>query len=190
MGTKGRDLLFWQALIAVITAAILLVAGVVPRMASWSYLVILLLVFKFYFIDMPAAIKYSRRAGLEAVVLLPLNKYWAKILLLIGGIKLGNWKTAYEIHIVITSENPIEIRNAVERDILKIARGMNGLFIWETKMAVPKEVRKLIKLKEQQNDGFWRKGGWFPPPLPFLSPSLIKGKKVIRRGAVVNKIIC
>lgn len=165
------------------------VLNVMLKAVFWIYMVLFLTLFKFNFIDRAIAFRKSKKAGLKVVTLIPLNRIWAKMILFARGDRLsGEWDRAYEIHINPKIIDPVTIINGVKNDILHITRNMSGLFIWETKMAIPKEVRELIGSKERRNEGFWLKGGWFPPPPPFTGKPLKKGKKAVRRGAVVHNI--
>jgi len=181
MGTKGRNIVLWLLLISLGTVVIALIAG--NRTAGqYFFLVAVTLVLfwiKFSFIDMPKARKKSIEIGLEVIDLLPINPVWAKWLV------KKPWPVAYayEIHLRLQVIPPKNLITGMERDLAYIEQNMQGLFLWETNIAVPHRIRRLIKRYESIELAVWETGTWPVPKPPLVG--LKPGKKPVRRGAIL-----
>lgn len=170
IGTKGRDLLTWLAVIAY--TAFLLTFHLVPLLATiifffgmlWQHL-----------IERPKAIRYRQ------VLLLPIYPWLAR--LWVRGRIQGNWSQSYEVHVEYDRKRPIkEQREAIVNDFCDIIRSRPGVFLWETFTNIPRPFKKLIHEKAKEQQGFWGKGTFFPrPPLTYRHSS----NKRLRHGAVL-----
>lgn len=169
MGTKGRDAVMW--LFIVNGAAALFIGSWVLSCVE----VVLGMVYFYSFLEARRAIKY------EYVRLLPVNRFWAR--LLVRNRIAGRWDRAYEVHIKYRPGEDIKKQRAgVERDLLLISETRPGLYLWETATSVPGAVKKLIHERAAEGKAFWEKGCFFPRP-PFVYD--VKFRKPLRHGAIL-----
>ena len=189
MGTTGRNTVLW---LMILDFTALIIAVLFDRRAAGQVFFFLAAAlafgwFKYTFHDMPRARKNSIKLGLEVIDLLPVNVMWAKLL---TGKKIAVQATrAYEIHLRLQTVAPRQLIEGMEKDLAFIEKNMQGLFLWETKVAVPRRIRKIIKNYEERGEAFWERGSW-PVPGPsftgsFTGKRLGKCKKPTRRGAII-----
>lgn len=120
----------------------------------------------------------SRGERLNYVVLLPINRWWARVLLR-GRIK-GRWDRACEIHVKYQPGISIkDQREGILQDLLHIYRDGSGLYLWETATSVPGPVKAMIEEQSQHGLAFWSRG-CFLPRFPFV---YTRTGKRLRHGA-------
>lgn len=175
MGTKSRDAFFWLMLLAltgaIFTKSKLLFGAALLFAAGLVY-------FSFY---VSAAKKRSREMGLKFVVLLPVSRFYAKLLLKISKAELfGKWDEAYEIHLIVEGE---DYYNSVNDDLNWLKNNVPALYIWETSAPIPSSIRAFIRKNRPLKKAVWKKGAWMPlPPAPSTGREIIK--KNITHGAI------
>lgn len=178
MGTFGRDLAFW--LFALDLAG---VAATKSKTLYWAAVLLALLFFAHFFLEIPLAVRKSRRMGLRVTVLVPLCPALVRLQLFLSGRRIvGNWRRAYEIHAEGAAGK--ELAGALARDLDLIRRTTKGLFIWETAAPVPWEVRRLIRELEGEGKAFWVKGAR-PLPKALLHGPPERVRAHLRHGAIV-----
>lgn len=183
MGTTGRNAVIWLFIISITVTLItkILNYDLACRVVFLLVLIFAIAWFKFTLYDMPQAREKSIKLGLEAIDLVPLNRRWAKWL--VGKLD-GEVVCAYEIHLRLQQMEPRKLIKAMEKDLAFIERDMQGLFLWETSVAVPHRIRKIIKEYEAKGRAYWLNGPWPVPAPPFIGTKP-KTKKPIRRGAII-----
>lgn len=141
----------------------------------------------YYVWYLPKARRESRKAGLKAVVLLPLYPWYARGLLYLTELCLktlrldGCWIEAYEVHI----ENITKDRyyKTLKTDLKLMMQKKKTLYIWETSAPIPAEFRKLFAQLKNEGRAFWVKGRWPIPRVPGTSLGI--KDKYARIGAVI-----
>ncbi|MBO8128247.1 MAG: hypothetical protein H0Z39_03485 [Peptococcaceae bacterium] len=194
MGTKGRDLLLW---LFTLTSLVVLALSRYPSTLTWAkgllWVAILSAGMILWFIcyTLPKAHRDSRKQGFGTVVLLPVNRWWALLLIYLSGERIcGTPRRAYEIHILFSKElsklSIWEFLKRLEDDLILAKDSLPGcLFLWETPAPVPSTIRQLIRDLAVQGNAFWQTGRWPIPELPFLPSLLKKKKRHVHRGALL-----
>lgn len=166
IGTKGRDIVLWFFFLFTII-------GIFTPYMLYPVIFCALILAKFYLYDRKKVIKYRQ------IVLMPVNSHLARML--VKKYKLrGDWKQAYEIHIMFDQRPLREQRANIVADIKEIAK-QPGLYLWETHVGIPMPVKGLIK----ESSGFLEKGVFLPRP-PFVYRKR-KSKKLCFGAAVIKE---
>jgi len=169
MGTKGRDAALW---LTFVWAAI--AGGTGSKVALVPAVLCALVFFRHHLWELPRAEK------LDYVLLLPVNRYWAR--LLVRGRIRGTWERAWEVHIRYRPGVAVrEQRDSVLRDLRYLHGKRPGLYLWETATSVPAPVKKLIGEKGRNGQAFWLPG-CFWPRFPFTYSGT---RKRLRHGALL-----
>lgn len=184
MGTKGRDLVLWLLVLLVPAAAVASLLGAdYGAKAFWLALGCTAGLGVFERVTIPRARRRSQAWGLKHVVLLPINRWWAALLLAAAGRRMPWCERAYEIHIPNSPSNLHDYLVEVEADLLRAKDILPGcLFLWETSAPVPSRIRRLIRDLKKDGLAFWEPGMWPVPRFPLI-PSQID-KRHVRRGAL------
>lgn len=180
MGTKGRDLLLLFMMILLVATMVTSIAGLRIEMLFWLAVIVSMGLLWHYLYEVPQARKQSVAMGLEVVILLPLNYYWAR--LLVSRLKPKKMP-AYEIHIQNAPNTLYDFTNVLDNELALVKSKLSGLFLWETTAPVPSSFRQLIRGHAQAGRAFWEKGGWPIPRMPFVGRELKKGQ--VRKGAII-----
>jgi len=178
MGTKGRDaalwLLFLCVFIVVLTGlkCVAFLAVVFGFAALWQV-----------FIEMPRTIKRRRT---KRVVLVPLMKWWAVVLTM--GRSGRGWTRAYEIHILYDSKLGLKSQQKdVVDDFRMISRGLPGLFLWETKVPLPRLVQYLVQCGQANGTASWWGGFLLVPRFPFTYRE-VRSHRKLKSGWFLNPV--
>jgi hypothetical protein len=130
----------------------------------------------------PGAVRRSRVMGLNMTVLLPLNIFWAKLLL--GKNMRAGFKKAYEVHILGQRGELGDFLRLFTMDLELAQKTFPGtVFLWESSAPLPLLVRRLIREGSVSGSAFLRDGGWPVPRFPLTERDLQKGR--IKRGAII-----
>lgn len=182
MGTTGRDAVLWLLLFNIAALVLAITLDNQPAGQAFFFVALILALgwFKYTFYDMPQARRKSKELGLEVIDLLPINDWWAKWLV------KRKWRAvrAYEIHLRLQSISHRQLIKGMEKDLAYIESNMQGLFLWQTSVAIPHRIRAIIKKYEAENNAFWETGWWPVPRTPLTGKQLKKSKKPQRRGAI------
>jgi hypothetical protein len=183
MGTKGRDICLWlyfalvfSSILASGTARTAIFAAVLLPAASFVYYC------AWYH---PKALRKSKELGMNAVVLLPMNTFWAKLLLYLDGERMECFSGAYEVHIKGCKQNMGDYLKKLSSDLDVAANTFPGaLFMWETSAPLPLMIRRMIR-QGSSGTAFLKKGKWPVPGFPFTGRHLKKGH--VKHGAIISK---
>jgi hypothetical protein len=180
MGTKGRDACLWLffALIfsiplhglakAVIAVVLLLLALSFLYHCAWY---------------LPGAVRKSRELGLRMVVLLPVNPFWARMLLRLDRESLDSFRGAYEVHLKSGKQDLGDFLQALASDLGIAAKTFPGaLFLWETSAPLPLAIRRMIR-QGSSRTAFLKQGGWPVRRFPGTGRDMRKGR--VRHGAII-----
>jgi ABC-type polysaccharide transport system permease subunit len=130
----------------------------------------------------PGAVRRSRIMGLNMTVLLPLNIFWARLLL--GKNMRAGFKKAYEVHIFGQGRELSDFMRLFTVDIELAQKTFPGaVFLWESTAPLPLLVRRLIRQGSVKGSAFLKDGGWPVPRFPLTERDLQKGR--IKRGAII-----
>ncbi len=190
MGTKGRDLLIWIYILAILLSIALNLTGYLHY--GSIFLDIALATFLpiawFYFVTLKFASKKSKRLGLDLIMLVPIYTWWAKIFTRRTLAIPETVRKGYEVHFrTDIPEYSLQIYlQLLDKELTKIANMddmVKALVLWESHIPVPSRFRKLITEQNKKNQAFYTKGGWGIPYPPFVSPHLRKNRRRIHKGA-------
>ena len=187
LGSKGLSCCLWLFFLGVAVA--FYYPAVFPLL-----LLLVLLILKHWSHDVPQARKQSKEKGLEAVVLLPINSYFAYFLTEISGsaIKTGKEKfPSYEIHVIIPDAlqkaGVRTIIKTIQKDLFLMRETTKGLFLWDTNMPIPKKVQVEIDKAVKNGTAFWENGGYPVPRFPGTQLELKGHKNKRAHGAIFFK---
>lgn len=173
MGAKGLDLLLWMAYLGVL--AFFATGNIAFPVVA---LVLGLCIMAEGLIVFPRAQRLSRVMGLNVVVIVPVWRWWAK--LLVRGRVRSRWSKSYEVHVnPPKGMDPSNLRKSFESDLATIKNNVSGLLLWETSIAIPYSIRRIIRI----SDAFWQTGVFLPRFFWFR-----RSRKKLRHGAFVNII--
>jgi hypothetical protein len=188
MGTKGRDALLWLffalmlASILIHTVAKTFFVAALPEAAFFLH---------YCAREHPKAVRKSRNMGMRMVVLLPVQAFWARLLLHLDGERMGRFCVAYEVHIKSEKRNLGEHLQILASDLEIAARMFPGaLFIWETSAPLPLSIRRMIR-QGSPGAAFLKRGRWPVPRIPFTGRDLSEGH--VKHGAIINReelVVC
>ena len=142
MGTKGRDACLWMFFL-------LAPVSVFIRGAAWRAVLVAMLCLAALFLYYccwysPGAVRRSRIMGLNMTVLLPLNIFWARLLL--GKNMRAGFKQAYEVHILGPGGELGDFLRLFTADLELAQKTFPGaVFLWESSAPLPLFVRRLIR---------------------------------------------
>lgn len=107
----------------------------------------------------------SRGAGLNLLVLVPVNPFLARAVLLSSGARLcpGRIRRAFELHIDAPRKYGLaEFARLLASDLYCVAEGLEPgtLVLWETAAPVPAAFRRYVRWKQAAGEAVWERGGW------------------------------
>lgn len=140
----------------------------------------------YYYAYYCLAKKRSKKIGLTNVILLPVNPYWAKLVLWLAGRKLSKTNLrAFEVHLEIPAGTGLaDYLKAMRRDLSLAQTTLpDSLFFWETSAPIPSDIRKLLRQREAEGTAFWEEKRWPLPRFAFMERELKRGQ--VRRGAIL-----
>lgn len=181
MGTKGLSAALWLFFL-------LLAAAAFHPVLFGAALFLAVLIFKHWFYDLPRARRNSAAMGLQEVILLPVNRCWAALLLRIsGGARLVKHLRcgikAYEVHIAGRRKSFRETLRQVEKDMFLIKEKVPGLYLWETSAPVPRSVRREIARAVEAGRAFQKPGGY---PVPRFPGTQLELRRKRHHGALIH----
>ncbi|MCF8010901.1 MAG: hypothetical protein K9L17_08320 [Clostridiales bacterium] len=179
MGIKGRDFLAWLIL-AGIAAIVMFYPDQTAKNFVLLFILTMLGLFFLHLIEVCRAKKLSKRMGLEIVILIPLIPKWAEFI--VSRYLQCSVVCAYEIHIRETKKTKREMLYAMENDLAYIEKNMQGVFLWETGVTIPRRIRKIINDYKSKGLAVWEDGMLLIPRPPFVGR---KHKKKFKRGVMV-----
>ena len=183
MGARGRDILLIFLAFALLTTLIAVATGaqLCCQVSMAAAICFGLWWLKLNLYDIRKARQESARRGFEVIILLPLSVRWAKLL---AGKKFKKQLVAgaYEIHMRDSLPPPRQLITSLEKDLAYLNHNMQGLFLWETNITVPRRIRAKIKRYEELGRALWVSGGWPIPRLPTIKRA---SKKTLRRGTIL-----
>jgi hypothetical protein len=184
MGTKGRDALLWMFFTLI--AACLLTGGIVRVVIFAAALLTAVCILYYYAWYLPFAVRRSRELGLRLAVLLPVNTFWAKLLLQIDRQRM-NFHSAYEVHIGKGGQHALGDYLKLFTSDLEIARKAfpGAVFMWEASAPLPLFVRRLVRQGSVDGSAFIKSGGWPMPRFPFTETDLKSSR--VKHGAIIAK---
>ncbi len=184
LGTKGLSCCLWLFFLNV--AVVFFHPTVSPMV-----LLLAVLILKHWLRDVPQARKESKEKGLEAVVLLPVNSYFAHFLTRTSRstIKAGKEKfPAYEIHVIIPDAlqkaGVWTVIKTIQKDLFLMRKTTSGLFLWDTTMSIPKKTQQEIGKAIRNGAAFWENGGYKVPRFPGTQMELKSHKNKRTHGAI------
>lgn len=138
--------------------------------------------FWYHLAHIPRWREASRGAGLNLLVLVPVNPLLARAALLSSGVRLrpGKVRRAFELHIDAARKYGLaEFARLLASDLNSVAEGLEPgtLILWETAAPVPSAFRRYVRRKQAAGEAVWQRGGW--GPVRWFS------SRSVRRGALI-----
>ena len=182
MGTKGRDICLWMFFTLIMSC--LLTNGIARTVIFALALLMAMGILYYYTWYLSSAVRRSRDLGLRLAILLPVNAFWAKLLLRLAMERM-NFRGAYEVHIKKGGKYALCDYLSLFTSDLEIARRTfpGSVFMWETSAPLPLFVRRLVRQGSVNGSAFLKSGGWPVPRFPFTELDLKKGR--VKRGAII-----